>query len=351
MTAPKGDSASLTDLRISGLRLAGRHTFESRDPPRSRSPPAAHPRATRPVPLGPPAAPKPPPADPNPWSRPSRIPHLSRRPPTSVRLRELRSRFLGRKFLALWRTKTFGRVTPSAALAFRRKQVLRAAFSRWFDLYWTERKEWRLRLRAECHDRLRLWQKTFGAWKSFTLKRRVSRARTDLARAHAAGVLRRKVLAAWRREADRRAARRRLVLAFRAEWLLRKCVRRWAIAAAAAKEERQEEAARLRERAWRRWRAAVEERRSEREGVRRAEAWREAVLKAKAMRALQDYVGRRRHQKVMKGNPGGDIVVIRTSDVGARGHASTRPSDRLLRESICLQKKQCLSGTVRWSCG
>lgn len=303
MTAPFGDGPSLPGLLISGFRPGGLRPFVSRDPPRSLSPPPSNLRS-------------PPRPAPNPWAAPpkaARIP-LARRPYDRAytwnrggRVKELRIRCLARKFLQLWLLKAFGRVRLPTARAFRRRQLLRSVWRRWFQLYWDERKEWRLRLRAECHDRLRIWQRAFAAWKAFVVKRRVTRAKLDLAVTHFHARLRLKVWLSWRQVAAQKAVRRRAVLAFRAEWLLRRCLARWRAAAEERAAERVLEGhvrdrARLwaKRRMWRRWREAVAARAEKRAKERQAEAFWEEQLKKRSLRALEAYAGHRRHRAIMK---------------------------------------------------
>lgn len=37
----------------------------------------------------------------------------------------------------------------------------------WKEEWWSARKEWKLDIRAECHNRYRLWLKVWQAWKFY----------------------------------------------------------------------------------------------------------------------------------------------------------------------------------------
>lgn len=80
------------------------------------------------------------------------------------RLKEIRIRFLARKFTLIWKRKVFGRLSPATVRAHWRQKVLTKYFGHWFTISWHARREWRLLVRADCHYRFWLKVKTFHAW-------------------------------------------------------------------------------------------------------------------------------------------------------------------------------------------
>ncbi|KAK0043564.1 protein SFI1, partial [Biomphalaria pfeifferi] len=88
------------------------------------------------------------------------------------RVKELRIRYLARKFLLLWCHNVFGRVRLSVARNHYKKRLLQRAFTEWFNHWWTIVKEWRLGIRADCHYRYKLWLYVFMRWKQFVIARR-----------------------------------------------------------------------------------------------------------------------------------------------------------------------------------
>ncbi len=62
-------------------------------------------------------------------------------------------RYLARKYFMLWAHRVYGRALPSAARAHWRAVVVRRAFRAWQEAWWVARREWKLTIRAECHDR------------------------------------------------------------------------------------------------------------------------------------------------------------------------------------------------------
>jgi len=44
---------------------------------------------------------------------------------------------------------------------------MKKVFIAWKEEWWSARKEWKLNIRAECHNRYRLWLKVWQAWKLY----------------------------------------------------------------------------------------------------------------------------------------------------------------------------------------
>ncbi|XP_067933142.1 protein SFI1 homolog [Watersipora subatra] len=84
------------------------------------------------------------------------------------RLKELRLRHIARKYLAIWKTNVFGRVLLSTARSHYRRRLLTRAFSALHEEWWTNKREWRLYVRATCHDRYRLWIRVWRRWRLYT---------------------------------------------------------------------------------------------------------------------------------------------------------------------------------------
>ena len=62
-------------------------------------------------------------------------------------------RYLARKYLTIWGRRVFGRVLPSAARLHHETAVQRRVFSVWYEQWWVVRREWKLNIRADCHNR------------------------------------------------------------------------------------------------------------------------------------------------------------------------------------------------------
>ncbi|XP_030634291.1 protein SFI1 homolog [Chanos chanos] len=97
------------------------------------------------------------------------------------RLKEIRIRYLARKFLHLWIQKAFGRVTLSKARSHCRKVVLRKVLDVWKDVWWHSRREWTLTIRADCHYRYVLYSKVYHCWRDYLYAQREERRRLRVA--------------------------------------------------------------------------------------------------------------------------------------------------------------------------
>ncbi|XP_006816433.1 protein SFI1 homolog [Saccoglossus kowalevskii] len=148
-----------------------------------------------------------------PQSKPTGVKHLARerrrqqRPATyrpgyewnrGGRLKELRIRNLARKYFYIWMRNAYGRVRPSVVRNHYSRALLQKTFHGWYSVYWTERKEWRLMVRAEYHDRYSTWRKVWLAWKHFVIIQRIKNAKKDIATQHADKKVLGRVIESWR---------------------------------------------------------------------------------------------------------------------------------------------------------
>ncbi|XP_033618219.1 protein SFI1 homolog isoform X3 [Fukomys damarensis] len=111
------------------------------------------------------------------------------------RLRELRVRCVTRKFLYLWIRMTFGRIFPSKARFYYEQKILRKVFERWREEWWVSHREWKLRVRADCHHRYYLYNVVFQSWKACVHWRQEMRNKRMKAEDHDA---KQKIRQAWK---------------------------------------------------------------------------------------------------------------------------------------------------------
>jgi protein SFI1 len=64
-----------------------------------------------------------------------------------------RTRYLWRKYFVKWSYRVFGRVLPSVARQHSAHLCKKKVLMAWQEEWWVERKEWKLGIRAECHNR------------------------------------------------------------------------------------------------------------------------------------------------------------------------------------------------------
>ncbi|XP_065760958.1 protein SFI1 homolog isoform X1 [Muntiacus reevesi] len=111
------------------------------------------------------------------------------------RLRALRVRCMARKYLYLWIRMTFGRVFPSKARLYYEQRILRKVFEEWKEEWWVSHREWKLRVRADCHYRYYLYSLMFQTWKTYVYQQREMRSKYLRAENHDA---KQKMRQAWK---------------------------------------------------------------------------------------------------------------------------------------------------------
>ncbi|XP_046851455.1 protein SFI1 homolog isoform X2 [Xenia sp. Carnegie-2017] len=98
------------------------------------------------------------------------------------RLNKIRIRLLLLKYISIWQRKTFGRISPSKARKHYQVKLLQRCFCQWEDVWWSGKNEWKLNIRAEYHNRFRLWLKTWRRWRSYIALKRRKKAKTMVAK-------------------------------------------------------------------------------------------------------------------------------------------------------------------------
>ena len=64
-----------------------------------------------------------------------------------------RQQYLARKYCSVWGRRTFGSLLPSAARRHYCLQLKKRVFGVWNELWWKSHREWKLNIRADCHNR------------------------------------------------------------------------------------------------------------------------------------------------------------------------------------------------------
>ncbi|XP_044785836.1 protein SFI1 homolog isoform X4 [Bubalus bubalis] len=113
------------------------------------------------------------------------------------RLRELRVRCVARKYFHLWIRMTFGRVFPSKARLYYKQKILRKVFEEWKEEWWVSHREWKLRVRADCHYRYYLYSLMFQTWKTYVYQQREMRSKYLRAENHDAKQNMRRAWKSW----------------------------------------------------------------------------------------------------------------------------------------------------------
>ncbi|XP_057306421.1 protein SFI1 homolog [Hydractinia symbiolongicarpus] len=86
-----------------------------------------------------------------------------------------RKRFIMLRCFKAWRVQTFGLVSPNVAREHFQKKLLIKYIKIWHNSYKQNRKDWKLQIRAEYHDRFRLWKMSFQQWKAFLSHRKMKK--------------------------------------------------------------------------------------------------------------------------------------------------------------------------------
>lgn len=107
------------------------------------------------------------------------------------------SRYLIKKYGLLWIHKVFGRVSPSQARYYYIRRVIKNSFMIWYDDWWTSKKEWKLIIRADCHNRYRLWHLVWKSWREYMKQNQKKRQTESLAQYHANYYVKQRVLITW----------------------------------------------------------------------------------------------------------------------------------------------------------
>ncbi|XP_074657195.1 protein SFI1 homolog [Tubulanus polymorphus] len=186
------------------------------------------------------------------------------------RVKELRIRCLARKFLRIWTRNTFGRVLPSVAREHHNRFLLQGAFLDWYDLWWEQRVEWRLVIRAECHDRYRIWLLVWKAWREFLACQKAKKSRLAVADDFYNKLAVKKALNGWKEYQDIRNAKESLKIRaqeFADRNLLRCYWEDWKLKFSDLHRDKQTEATavelwahRTTSKAWQKWKSAYMER-------------------------------------------------------------------------------------------
>ncbi|CAI7993352.1 Protein SFI1 homolog [Geodia barretti] len=219
-----------------------------------------------------------------------------------------RQLYLSRKYGVIWGRKVFGRVLPSAARRHHTHQLKRRSIGAWSQVWWSARREWKLNIRADCHNRYRLWMLVWKYWTEFVRGRKQRRAIKQLAICHNERRVVKRVWGGWseylrgkreRLESRETAQQWHLAVTLRRGWmrwresLERKKGRDIMLAAAL-----QHWATRLQSQVWVHWVEQCRERKTEREKTTAAERHWAARKKATCWTAWTTYIeyrGRKRH--------------------------------------------------------
>ncbi|KAK2145489.1 hypothetical protein LSH36_678g02041 [Paralvinella palmiformis] len=90
-----------------------------------------------------------------------------------------------------------GRVKELRIREHYRRHLLKQSFSIWSEMWWEVRREWALTVRADLHNRYRIWNKVWHAWREYTLIARVKTIQNKIADHHAKVHICGRVIQAW----------------------------------------------------------------------------------------------------------------------------------------------------------
>ncbi|XP_072025224.1 uncharacterized protein [Amphiura filiformis] len=114
------------------------------------------------------------------------------------RIQELRIRYIARKFFKIWVAACFGKIGPDKIRAHYKKQLLRRAWREWHDMWWVNRREWRLQVRAQYHYRYCMTRKVWEAWVQYVVRQKIVNAKTNIADVHANTKVLQATFIAWK---------------------------------------------------------------------------------------------------------------------------------------------------------
>nr|CAB3266008.1 protein SFI1 homolog [Phallusia mammillata] len=97
------------------------------------------------------------------------------------RLKEIRIRTQARKFLFLWKAKTFGRMTFSEASAHHKRMLVKKYFKEWKADWWEKCGEWRLNAKADIHFRFKCCNKVWQDWMNFCKAQQIKKEKMIVA--------------------------------------------------------------------------------------------------------------------------------------------------------------------------
>ncbi|KAL9984075.1 hypothetical protein ACROYT_G006331 [Oculina patagonica] len=227
------------------------------------------------------------------------------------RFQSTRRRFLAKKYLLIWRKKTYGRVTPVTARGHYERKLMQRTLQVWQDIWWSGRRGWKLNVRADYHNRYRLWQKSWKAWREYISYCRTKKTRDKLAHHQAHHALLAKCWSGWKeyigtRRRKRQQTDRAMDLA--ENQLKRRAWDHW-LAQLAFKENLQYMdhealqfwATSLMTKAWKVWTSACLVKTDEKEKMRVASRFNDKMLLLRVWRGLKNYKSVRKLKQLRHG--------------------------------------------------
>ncbi|CAI9733271.1 probable E3 ubiquitin-protein ligase HECTD2 [Octopus vulgaris] len=277
---------------------------------------------------------------PRPSSKTSRVNIANYRPGYTWnkggRLKEIRIRTVARKYYRKWMVAVFGSVSPAVARAHWRRCILRKTFSVWYDIWWVQRKEWRMNIRAICLLQYQRRTKVLHRWKQFVLLSKEKRSKLALASSHHSRYLKQRSLTLWQHYLTRRHSKSQMSLLakdFHTHKLLRQSWSQWLreIDTAAIRKEQERIATSLYHShilatAWKIWCRANEDIEAQMQLSEKALQHRHCFLLRLTYTKWMSYIALRREKTYLKS-----------------------VADRFFKEKICYQSFQAWTHQL-WAC-